>query len=101
MRRGNLIMKTRKLPLALLALSFFYATSAHAGAASGMIHFSGLIYQQASASMDVQTARTDAPIATKKTDSLRDFRNTMQRDALDYFETYAGKDAKVVSVTYL
>jgi hypothetical protein len=94
-------MKTRKLPLALLALSFFYATSAHAGTASGMIHFNGLVYQPASASMDAQTTRADAPIATKKVDSLRDFRNTMQRDALDYFDTYAGKDAKVVSVTYL
>lgn len=94
-------MKTRKLPLALLALSFFYATSAHAGAASGTIHFSGLVYQPASAPMDVQTSRADVPIASKKVDSLRDFRNTMQRDMLDYFETYAGKDAKVVSVTYL
>ncbi|RUL66163.1 hypothetical protein EKH79_05630 [Dyella dinghuensis] len=94
-------MKTRKLPLALLALSFFYATSAHAAAASGTIHFTGLVYQPASASMDVQTSRADAPIATKKVDSLRNFRNAMQRDALDYFDTYAGKDAKVVSVTYL
>ncbi|HTC25626.1 hypothetical protein [Dyella sp.] len=94
-------MKTRKLPLALLALSFFYATTAHAGAASGMIHFTALVYQPASASMDVQTSRADAPIATKKVDSLRNFRNIMQRDTLDYFETYAGKDAKVVSVTYL
>jgi type 1 fimbria pilin len=94
-------MKARKLPLALLTLSFFYATSAHAGAASGTIHFTGLIYQPASASMDVQTSRADTPIVTKKVDALRNFRNTTQCEALDYFETYAGKDAKVVSVTYL
>lgn len=94
-------MKTHKVALGLLALSFFYATSAHAGAASGTLRFIGLVYEPASASMDAQTSRADAPIAAKKVDSLRNFRNTMQRDALDYFGTYAGKDAKVVSVTYL
>jgi hypothetical protein len=86
-------MKARKLPLALLALSFFYATSVHAEAASGTIHVTGLVYQPASASMDVQTSRADAPIASKKVNSLREFRHTMQSEALDYFETYAGKDA--------
>jgi type 1 fimbria pilin len=94
-------MKRRKLPLALLALSFFYATSAHAGTASGSIQFTGQVYQPASASTDFQTSRADAPVATKKIDSLREFRKTMHREALDYFDTYAGKDAKVVSVAYL
>jgi type 1 fimbria pilin len=93
-------MNTRKLPLALLALSFFYATSAHAGAASGTIHFTGRVYQPASAPTNVQTSRADKLIASEKVDSLRDFRKTMQSEVLDYFDTYAGKDTKVVRVTY-
>jgi hypothetical protein len=94
-------MKTRKLPLALLALTFFYATSAHAGTAAGSIQFNGLVYQPASASMDAQTSRADAPIASKKVDFLRDLRKTKQCEMLDYFDTYAGKDAKIATVTYL
>lgn len=65
------------------------------------MHFTGSVYRPASASVDFQSVRTNASVATKQIDSLQAFRQTKPLDILDYFETYAAKDAKVVSVTYL
>lgn len=94
-------MKTYKLTLALLALPLLYAAPVQAGSASGTIRFTGSVYRPASASMDFQAVRTNASVATKQVDSLQAFHQTKPFDLLDYFDTYAAKDAKVISVTYL
>lgn len=94
-------MKTYELSLALLALPFLYAVPAQAGNASGTMHFTGSVYRPASASMDFQAVRTNASVAAKQIDSLQTFRRTAPSDILDYFETYAARNAKVISVIYL
>jgi hypothetical protein len=96
-------MKTYKLPLALLALFLLSATTVHANSSSGTVRFTGSVYLPTSASVDYQASRTNAPVAAEQTDSLQHFRQAKPcaADMLDYFETYAAKEAKVVSVTYL
>lgn len=93
-------MKTYTLALALLALPFLHATPAQANNASGTMRFTGSVYRPASASMDFKTIQTRASVAAKQIDSLQAFRQDKPFDILDYFETYAARDAKVVSVTY-
>jgi hypothetical protein len=94
-------MKAYKLSLALLVLPLLYAAPVQASSASGTMHFTGWVYQPASASMNFHTHQTDASVAAKQTDSLQAFRQAWPCEILEYFETYAAKDAKVVSVTYL
>lgn len=93
-------MKTCTLALALFALPFLHVAPAEASSASGTMRFTGSVYRPASASMDFKAVHTHASVAEKQIDSLQAFRQDKPFDILDYFETYAAKDAKVVSVTY-
>lgn len=93
-------MKARKLSLALIALSLFYATGAHATGASSSIRFSGLVYAPASASVAFSTPDNLATIASKQVYPLRDARTLMPSDLLDYFAAFASAKASVVSVSY-
>jgi hypothetical protein len=91
-------MKTRKLALALIALSL-YATSTHATNASAAMRFTGLVYVPASAAI-VSDTTAYASIADRHVDSMSHAQSTLHSDVLDYYATYAAKDAKLVSVSY-
>jgi hypothetical protein len=91
-------MKTRKLALALIALSL-YGTNTHATGVSGVMRFTGLVYVPASAAIVSDTTACDS-IADRHVDSMNHAQSTLHSDVLDYFATYAAEDAKLVSVSY-
>jgi hypothetical protein len=74
-------------------------TSLHANTASGVIHFTGLVYQAASASKAFHTTATQQA-RTVQTYSLDKAQAMLHSDVLDYYASYAPKDAAVVSSTY-
>jgi hypothetical protein len=97
--RGEFVMKARKLSLALFALAL-YAASAHATGTSGTIRFIGYVFEPASASLVSDTSTVYAPVAEKHVDSVSHAQTALRSDVLDYFAAYAGKGAKLVTVSF-
>jgi hypothetical protein len=76
-------------------------TSAQAATTTGVIRFTGMVFEPASASMAFSADNQQRSSAhLTRIDSLNKTAGTLHCDALDYFSTYAANDAKVVSVTY-
>jgi hypothetical protein len=92
-------MKTRYVLITLFALCM-HATSIHA-ATSGAIRFSGLVYEPASAAVTFDASKHRQLEQTRQTCSLSTAQAVLLSDVLNYFATYAPKDAKLVSVVYL
>jgi len=92
-------MRTLKWVAVLLgALLAHGALAATTG--SGTIRFTGDVYSPASAATALRTANTPRAPNEAKTYALRNAQRMLPCEILDYFATYAAKDAKFVSVTY-
>jgi hypothetical protein len=92
-------MNTRRLRTTLFALCFF-ATDIHA-ATVGTIRFTGLVFEPASAAVLCDARRKTKLEQTRQTYPLSQAKMVLSSDVLDYFASYASKDAALVSVTYL
>lgn len=92
-------MKTRHVLIALFAL-LFPATGTYA-ATSGAVRFSGLVYEPASAAVTFDAYKQRQLEQKRQTYSLKAAQIMLTSDVLDYFATYAPKDAELVSVIYL
>ncbi|RDS86484.1 hypothetical protein [Dyella psychrodurans] len=77
-----------------------YATSLHATTASGVIQFTGLVYQPASAPMVFHASGSQERTWIVQTYPLSEAMNKLHSDVLDYFATYARRNSTVVSATY-
>jgi hypothetical protein len=92
-------MKTRNVSLTLLALACS-ATSIHASTASGVIRFTGMVFEPASAALTVDSHNQAALEQSQHIYPLSQAQVMLSSDVLNYFATYAAKNAKLVSVTY-
>jgi hypothetical protein len=67
---------------------------------TGVMHFTGLIYQPASASIAVHSSKQQESTQVVRTYSLPEAMNSLHSDLLDYFAGYAARNSSVVSATY-
>lgn len=92
-------MMIRRVSTVFVALAMS-VTCLHATTVSGVIHFTGLVYRPASASIAFHASEPQAQKSTVRVYSLDEAVNKLHSDVLDYFATYAPKDSTVVSATY-
>ena len=90
-------MKIQRTAIAFVVLAMS-TPCLHANSATGYIHFTGRVYQGASASRAFHTTIQQA--RTTQTYSLDKAQALLHSDMLDYYASYAPKDATVVSSTY-
>jgi len=64
------------------------------------MHFTGRVYEAASASMAVHASRQQQDDLVVRTFSLADAMTALHSDLLDYFAGYAPRNSRVVSATY-
>ena len=96
---GDSVMNTRSLRITLFALCFS-ATGTHA-ATSGVIRFTGGVSEPASAAITVDVHTRIQLQQTRQTYPLNKAQAMLSSDVLNYFATYAPKDAALIRVTYL
>ncbi|RDS80483.1 hypothetical protein DWU98_13775 [Dyella monticola] len=92
-------MKTFKWVAILFGALFAHDVLA-ATTASGIIQFTGKVYAPASAAMALSTSNASRSLNEAQTYALRNAQRMLPCEVLDYFATYAAKDAKFVSVSY-
>jgi hypothetical protein len=97
--KGESVMKTCYVSLTLLALACS-TTGIHASTTSGVVRFTGLVFEPASAAAAADARNPSAPEQSRRTCPLSQAQAMLSSDVLDYFATYAAKDAKMVSVAY-
>jgi type 1 fimbria pilin len=93
-------MKTPKLAAILAILSLALSNSLTAGAATGVIRFSGRVVAPTSAFLVFYTSKSTDESVIRQTYALRDAQHSLATNVLDYFATYAPADAQLISVTY-
>ncbi|HTV86520.1 MAG TPA: hypothetical protein VME63_14045 [Dyella sp.] len=93
-------MKNHRISMTLAAL-VMSITCAHAStASSAFIYFTGRVYLPASASMTFHSAGQQVPQRTMQTYSLDKAQKLLQSHVLDFYASYAPKNAIVISSTY-
>lgn len=93
-------MKVLKQAAALAALSLVLGNPVTAGAASGVIRFSGRVVVPTSIPLTYSATAPADEAVIRQVYTLRDAQRILATDVLDYFATYAPTDARLVSVTY-
>lgn len=100
-REGNIAMNTRHLLITLLVATAPAIAGTHATASQGgTITFNGFLSQPASTAVAFDTGAPSVLAQSKQVMSLGEARTKLSSNVLDYFATYAPKDAQFVSVTY-
>jgi hypothetical protein len=90
-------MKIHRAAIAFVVLAVS-TPCLHANTASGYIRFTGRVYQAASASRAFHSTTRQA--RTVQAYSLDKAQSLLHSEMLDYYASYAPKDATVVSSTY-
>lgn len=81
-------------------MGLLFAFQVQASAMKGTIHFTGLVYTPASASIWLGRSGELSATHDEHIYALATAQKLMPSDVLDYFASYAPQNAKLVSVTY-